>query len=137
MPIMVIMQGHSGSGKSTLAKVIAEVLDAKILSTDNFFMYDGEYHFDPLLLSKAHKWNQNLAQVEANLRQNVVIDNTNIRKWEASPYVKTGVDAGYTIKFVRATGNYQNTHGVPDEVVQRMKDNMEDLSVDGCLKALR
>ena len=134
---MVIMQGHSGSGKSTLAKVIAGVLDANVFSTDDFFIVDGKYVFNPAKLGTYHAMNQIAVERAVDRGENVIVDNTNIRKWEAAPYVKKGVDAGYTIKFVRATGNYQNTHGVPDEVIQRMKDNMEDLSVEGCLEALR
>lgn len=134
MPTMVIMQGHSGSGKSTLAKVIAGVLNANIFSTDDFFMVDGKYVFNSTELRENHAMNQIAVAQAVDRRENVIVDNTNIRKWEAAPYVKIGVNANYSIRFVRATGNYQNTHGVPDEVIQRMKDNMEDLSVEECLK---
>lgn len=134
MKIMVIMQGHSGSGKSTLAKHISNVLDAEICSADNFFMNGDKYEFDPRWLHQAHTSCKNAAQLCVNNNKNVVIDNTNTRNWEAAPYVKMGVDAGYTIKFVRATGNFPNVHGVPDNVVQAMKDRMEELSVEECLK---
>lgn len=131
---MVIMQGHSGSGKSTLARHIANVLDAKICSADDFFMNGDKYEFDVNLLHQAHNSCKIAAELCVKNGENVVIDNTNTRNWEAAPYVKMGVEYGYKIKFVRATGNFPNNHGVPDDVVQAMKDRMEDLSVDECLK---
>jgi predicted kinase len=134
MKIMVIMQGHSGSGKSTLAKHIANVLDAEICSADNFFMNGDKYEFDARFLRHAHTSCKIAVGLCIKNQKNVVVDNTNTRNWEAAEYVKAGVNAGYTIKFVRATGNFPNIHGVPDNVVQAMKDRMEDLSVEECLK---
>ena len=42
---LVILVGLPGSGKSTKAKELAGT-EGIILSTDEFFMKDGEYQFD-------------------------------------------------------------------------------------------
>ena len=52
------MRGIPGSGKSTTAKKIAGET-GKIHSTDNYFMVDGEYRFDPKKLKENHEANYN------------------------------------------------------------------------------
>lgn len=46
---LVIMRGLPGSGKSTLAKKIANKYGL-IYSTDDFFMVNNEYVFDPKMI---------------------------------------------------------------------------------------
>ncbi len=134
--ILVIMQGHSGSGKSTLAKHIANVIDGIVLSTDDQFMVDGVYQFDPKKLGEAHAANIKLAKEAMDRGENVIIDNTNTQAWEAREYVRYAVSHDYIIRFVKAEGNFKNTHGVPDDVVQKMKDRMEPLSLEACFNAV-
>jgi adenylate kinase family enzyme len=135
--ICVIMQGASGSGKSTLAKQIAGVIDAEIFSTDDFHVEsDGMYRFKPEQLGLFHKKNQERAIVAMQAGKNVIIDNTNIKKFEAKPYVQAALQVGATIRFVRALGDFKNVHGVPDDKVQMMKEKLEDLSVEGCLASV-
>jgi tRNA uridine 5-carbamoylmethylation protein Kti12 len=55
---LYIMRGVPGSGKSTLAKQLAEGDESKIFSTDDYWMKDGTYQFDPKMLGNAHEWNQ-------------------------------------------------------------------------------
>ena len=54
---LVIIQGHSGSGKSTLIDDLVQgTLKDKsvVLSTDKYFMEDGEYKFDESKLQSYH-----------------------------------------------------------------------------------
>jgi hypothetical protein len=67
--------------------------------------------------------------------KNVIIDNTNIKAFEAKPYVVVAHELGLDIRFVRVSGDFQNTHGVPIEKVKLMKEQLEDLSVEKCLTA--
>jgi NEDD4-binding protein 2 len=131
--ILVVMQGASGSGKTTLAKHIASVIDAEVYSTDDFFMVDGQYKFDPTKLAVYHKLNQDRAIAAMENGANVVIDNTNIQAWQARPYVAYAVEHGITVKFVRATGDFQNLHGVPAEKVEKMRASLEPLSVESVM----
>lgn len=55
---LVIMRGVTGSGKSTVALAVAQGDKSKIFSTDDFFVKDGVYQFDPKQIGRAHQWNQ-------------------------------------------------------------------------------
>lgn len=117
---LFIMQGASGSGKTTLANKLAASM----------------YKFG-VVHSQAHS--RNLALVISDMEhgvENIIVDNTNTQCWEAREYVKAGLKYGYTIVFIRCTGQYQNQHGVPEEKVQMMRDRMEELTVEKCLNAL-
>lgn len=139
-----IMQGASGSGKSTVAGRIAagcagSALLAKVYSTDDFFTKMSGYAFNPKRLGEAHAWNQDrfrndLAKGDFDV---LIVDNTNIKAWEARLYVEAAVAAGAAIVFVRCTGRFANAHGVPPEVVERQLAGMQELSIAGCLVAER
>jgi predicted kinase len=139
-----IMQGASGSGKSTVAGRIAagyasSGLLAKVCSTDDFFVKMSGYAFNPKRLGEAHAWNQDrfrndLAKGDCDV---LIVDNTNIKAWEARPYVEAAVAAGASIVFVRCTGRFANVHGVPPTVVERQLAGMQELSIAACLAAER
>lgn len=138
---VIIMRGLPGSGKSTLARKIEERAhkagkSATIFSTDDYFMgRDGEYNFDPFLLSKAHAHTQDLAEKAMELGTEVVIiDNTNTQAWEMTPYVKAAVANGYSVEFVTPDTEWafnvqectnRTTHDVPFESIRRMKGRFE------------
>jgi predicted kinase len=141
--MLLIMQGHSGSGKSTLASIFKkwfECLGHKvdICSTDDQFALNngGVYKFDPSKLAAYHKKNLDLAIQCMQASHVVIIDNTNTCAWEAKPYVEAAQKLKYHVHFFRATGDYANVHGVPPDKVKLMKDRLEDLSVEACLKAV-
>jgi predicted kinase len=138
MNILLIMQGHSGSGKSTLAeqfKLWFEALghQVKICSTDEQFKVNGVYKFDPSKIGTFHAINQKMATAALESGCTVIVDNTNTMCWEAKPYVESAQALGIPVFFCRATGDYQNTHGVPEQKVEAMKARMESLSVEACL----
>jgi predicted kinase len=137
MSYLVIMQGASGSGKTTLANVLSSVLDAVVHSTDDLMNNDeGKYDFRPHLLGEMHA--KNLARATDSMEAgfSVIVDNTNTQAWEAREYVKVGVRLGFTIKFVRCEGEYNNSHGVPPHAVLAMRQRLEKLSVESCLAAV-
>jgi len=139
---LVIMQGPPGSGKSTFANELNNGWRNaqprfKICSTDEYFIDNvtGAYVFKPEKLQEFHRYNQ--IRVEALLMNghNVIVDNTNIKAWEARPYVELGMKYNATIVFIRCEGGYPNAHGVPEEKVQKMWEDLEPLSVNACLAA--
>lgn len=95
--ILILMRGVTGSGKSTRARELQEQNPgAKILSTDDLFIVEGEYRFDPDLLEKNHRTNQErcrLAMLEKTTT--IIIDNTNIMPWEMRPYHLLAQEHGY------------------------------------------
>lgn len=135
MTILYVMQGPSGSGKSTIAEKIAlGNKKAVICSTDNYFVQkDGTYKFDRKKLPEAHLWNL-MAACEYMVRgYDVIIDNTNIRRWECKPYVEYALSINMLVVFIRVTGAFQNLHGVPNDIVERMRNSMEELTLESVL----
>lgn len=136
---MIIMQGVPGSGKSYLANVIKmghPDAELQICSTDQFWAIH-QIPFTVSRLWEAHEWNQErVASCVAN-DVSVIVDNTNIYAWEAKPYVVMAWACKVPVYFIRCTGRFQNVHGVPDTIVQRMLANMEPLTIEACLAAER
>ncbi|KAL4216912.1 hypothetical protein ACF0H5_023372 [Mactra antiquata] len=89
---MFIMRGLPGSGKSNLVKCIQEVYkkDCVVCSADHFFTQsDGTYKFIKSKLQDAHKFCQDKTAYHCEKGTRViVIDNTNIQRWEMSQYLK-------------------------------------------------
>ena len=132
--IMYIVRGLPGSGKSTLAKNLAGP-DGVIYSTDDFFMEGGEYKFDPKKIVENHMKNQARAKAacESGISP-IVIDNTNVQKWETRPYVQMAKDNGYQVKFMESNTPWardpeelakRNLHGVPLEGIKNMLTRYE------------
>ena len=145
--ILYIMRSPSCAGKSTLAQELGK--GGVVFSTDDFFMKDGKYVFNPKLLGTAHKWNFNRAkQAMDRSISPVVIDNTNTTLREMHGYVRAAKDHGYEIKFTEPNWNpelrtqegkwnfdfirdLQARRGsesgkkVPEEAVKRMIDRYE------------
>lgn len=96
--VLIIMRGVSGSGKSTLAKKLHSQLGGVIYSTDDFFINPktGAYEFDPSKLAENHEANKERTALA--MRQGIspiIIDNTNLKKWEMLPYVLLADQFGY------------------------------------------
>ena len=134
--MLIVLQGPPGSGKSHAVAEFMSVVRSgvKIVSTDDFhYDEEGTYRFDPLRIREFHQWNEWLAEHYLKQGYSVIVDNTNIARWQAAPYVKAAVALGVEVQFVRCEGRYPNSHGVSDEVVERMRAAMEELTVEGCL----
>ncbi|NXH29326.1 N42L1 protein, partial [Myiagra hebetior] len=108
---------------------------AVVLSTDDFFVENGVYIFEPDFLEDAHKWNQKRARkAMKNGKSPVIIDNTNIHAWEMKPYVMMACENRYEVTFQEPDTPWKfnvqeltrrNIHHVPREKIQRMKEQYE------------
>ena len=140
---ITIMRGLPGSGKSTLAQALAS--GGAVFSTDDYFMVDGEYVFDPSRLGEYH--GKNLARTVAAMEAGapcVVVDNTMVQAWEAREYVRAAVRCGYVVEFVEANTPWAKNpaecarrcgHGVPQHTIKAMLERWEDVTVDKALAA--
>lgn len=126
---LYIVRGIPGSGKSTFAKT----LGGTHFETDEFFMVDGEYKFDPTKLKEAHRWCQdsvNTAMIlnhTAGLNNVIVVTNTFTQEWEMEPYFQMADTYGYKVFSVIVENRHGgiNTHGVPEDKLQVMRDRFE------------
>lgn len=122
----IILRGIPGSGKSTLAKQLIGKT-GKIHNTDEYFMKDGVYRFDPSLLSRNHELNFQAFKADLALEVSpIIVDNTNTRKWEYEKYQQAAENAGYKVEIISVPhidpvlAAQRNTHGVPEESIRRM-----------------
>ena len=147
---MILMRGVSGSGKSTLARKLAEIHeDSVILSTDDYFMVEGKYVFDPLSLGKNHKLNQDRAKWAMQEGTScVIIDNTNTQAWEMRPYVEAALELGYEVEIqepdpvpleeIMRRQESRPDKNLPLETVQRMLERFEkNVTIETILKSKR
>ena len=149
---LILMRGVSGSGKSTVAeKIAAEQCFALLFSTDDYFMVDGEYRFDPKRLGEYHA--NNVKRTEDAMLEKcpcIIVDNTNTQAWEMKPYVELAVTYGYTVRIVepepvtfdelmtRQTQRADQNKALPAEVVQRMLNRYEhNVTVETILASKR
>ncbi len=128
--ILVLMQGPPGSGKSTRAALVAKEIgpNVTICSTDDQFIVDGVYTFDPSKLFQNHLANQRKVEKELKAGRNVIVDNTNLVARDAKAYIDLAKKYGAKIRVERCTGKYQNIHGVPSDKVEQMRSKMQDLT---------
>ena len=117
---LVIIRGLPGSGKSTLAKTYA-AKGFDHFEADQYFMVDGEYRYNGMNIGKAHE--QCLANTSASLYagRNVVVSNTFTQYREVKPYLNLCVDT----EIITCTGEYVSVHGVPELVMQSMRNRWE------------
>ena len=104
-----------------------------VCSADDYFLQDGKYNFDPAHLSEAHAACQNKAKDSCNRGMNVVVvDNTNVRRWEMKFYLELAHQRDYIVVLVQPKTPWKwnpvelaarNKHGV-DVVTLKRKVNV-------------
>ena len=136
-PHLTIIRGLPGSGKSTLAKamVTADAMEGmeKLLvhlEADQFHLHDnGDYHYDADLARYAHSWCISKTVFELRRDKNVVVANTFITQDEVSPYLSIAHTLGATVSIISCQGSFGTIHGVPDDVIEKMKRNWEEVDM--------
>ncbi len=123
MAKLTLIRGLPGSGKSTMARHRLAIGEADYhFEADQYFNYNGHYHFDPSKIKDAHLWCQAEVRAALAMGYRVVVSNTFTQRWEMAPYLEMCPDA----HILTATGNYTNVHGVPAEVIERMRARWEE-----------
>lgn len=142
---LILMRGVSGSGKSTIARKLAQLESSVICSTDDYFLVDGKYVFEPRMIGVNHSRNQERARDSMKNRiPQVIIDNTNTQAWEMIPYVQAALELGYQIEIVEPEPatleeimRRQESRGdknLPLEVVERMMSRFEKVTVESLVE---
>lgn len=141
MKTVFLLRGIPGGGKSTVAEILTHHIQggSEIVSADHYMINEltGEYQFDREKLSWAHASCRN-AYREAlkNGVTRVIVDNTNIKRSDfMRDYRREAIEAGY--RFIELTiGDFnveeatkRNTHNVPIETIQRMRDEFQLMKV--------
>lgn len=124
MKELYLLRGLPGSGKSTLAKS----LGGKHFEADMYFVMDGEYKFDATKLKDAHEWcRSSVGGLMINEEPKLVVSNTFTQEWEMKPYFDLANEFGYTVFTVIVENRHggKNTHGVPDDKLEIMKNRFE------------
>ena len=128
MSTLYLYRGAPGSGKSTHAKQLVKDLGGCLhLEADMLCMIDGNYKWDKDTHSKKHQTLQEIANAAMSCGGDVVVSNTFTKTWEVEPYLKMADEHSYHVHVIHMTGTYDSIHGVPDEVVERMRNDYEPL----------
>lgn len=124
---LTIVRGLPGSGKTTLAKQIAATTGADHFEADQFFENDdGSYEFLPSLAPAAHSTCRFATEMSLSRGRDVVVSNTFIHLEGVEEYRKMAASLNADFEVIVCRGDFQNIHGVPAEVIERMRANWED-----------
>lgn len=140
MNSITLVRGLPGSGKSTFAKDYAHRKSIAIFCTDDYFIKNGKYEFNPAKLSAAHKHTQDMCNqhmLDGNEHGSgdedgygsCIVANTFSQRWEMEPYIRMAKEHGYRLFVVDLFDNgcsdeelfARNEHGVPLKVIQGMR----------------
>lgn len=131
-----IMRGLPGSGKSTYIKENYNETYTAICSADNYFINDrGEYKFDVTKLNEAHVscMRNYLIKIMFPTTDLIIVDNTNIRPEEYTPYIQVALAMGIDdIEIIEFRGDpnvasNRNSHNVPYDKIMEMYVNYTEM----------
>jgi predicted ABC-type ATPase len=126
MKHLYLIRGVSGSGKTTFVNSIVQDTD-RVICTDDFFIINGEYIFDPTQLKENHLKCQKKVGYWLSRGKTVFVHNTFTCEWEMTPYFTLSETFGYKVFTLIVENRHQGTsvHNVPDDVLESQKGRFE------------
>ena len=123
---LILIRGLPGSGKSTLAR---RFKPDHHFEADQWFMRDGEYRWYAAGLAEAHQWclDSTASALRVGNPVTVVVANTFVKRAHLTPYVQMARELGVGYTVITTCGEYQNIHGVPPAVIERMRADWEHM----------
>ena len=119
-----LIRGTPGSGKSTFAKTFEGY---QHFETDNYFIVNGVYKWNPSAIKIAHDWNKTQVEQAMTTGVDIVVSNTFIKQFEIQPYLDLSKQYNYTVEIFRLSTQFKSIHGVPQEKIDQMKYNMVNI----------
>lgn len=122
MTKLIMIRGLPGSGKSTLANMLK--VDEKVVhyEADMFFIdKDGNYKYDRELVKEAHQWCIKQVDQALGVGCTVIVSNTFVSEAEMLPYFSICNKYKIVPTIVTCQNNFKNVHGVPEEILYKMK----------------
>ena len=121
-PKLILIRGSPGCGKTTYAKIIYP--NYEYISSDDYFIVNGEYIFDPLKLGEAHKWCITKAIKLLKLNKNVVVTNNFKKIFEIENYEKKCGEIS-AIKILKITSQYKSNHNASNNKIEEYNREYE------------
>lgn len=132
MKNLYLVRGLPGSGKSTLAREISTAF----VEADMFFLnHEGEYVFDGSKIKEAHAWCKATVREWMGMNDDtygleysdIAVSNTFTQEWEMEDYYELAKEYGYRVFSLVVENRHGgvNTHGVPEEKLEQMKNRFE------------
>ena len=128
---LILVRGVSGSGKSTFAEEFLYPISL-LISTDDFFMVDGEYQFNPELLAENHlkcikSVESEMESPQQDICPNIVVHNTFTQSWEIKPYRELADRYGYNFYTIIIENRHKSDsiHNIPEHIISKQRDRFE------------
>lgn len=123
-PILRICRGWPGSGKTTFA--IKHFPGIFHVENDMFLMRGGKYTWSKDRVKMAINWCSKTARNALENGLDVIVCNTFTKRKFISFYQNMASECDAEFQVYRCVGNFQNVHGLDDNMVQNFKNAMED-----------
>lgn len=99
------------------------MLGSAVCCADDYFMYNGEYKWNPDDIGTAHAWCQRKCRrfMKKQIGR-IIVANTSTTERELKPYLDLGRQFGYKIFSIIVENRHggTNVHNVPDAVLEKM-----------------
>ena len=124
MATLRCVRGWPGAGKSTFArKTWPSIL---LLENDMYLESDGTYKWSKERVKEAIAWCVETTRNALEHNFDVVVANTFTKARYVMAYKKIAEECGAKFEVYRCIGDFKNTHGLSDSMVQNFKNAMED-----------